>query len=82
MRQAQLGEVGEARVQVRVQVQVEVQRLAVDGVYARLSWGPSSNPAWRDQQELKHLMGPVQVPVAEALLPLEEAGIATVRVSF
>ena len=65
--------------EVQAWVQVRAQGLAVDAVYARLSWGLTSNPVW--QRELGHLMGPVLVPVAEVLLLLEEAGIGTVRVS-
>ena len=70
---------GEARVQVPVPVQVQV--LAVDGVYARSSWGLSSNPVWQGQRGLKHLMARVLVLVVEVLLPQEEAGAGTVRVS-
>ena len=80
VRQAQLGEVGEVQVQVQ-EVEGRVQGFAVDGVYARFSWERSSNPVWRGQRELEHLMGRVPVPVAEVLLPLEEAGNGTVRVS-
>jgi hypothetical protein len=79
--EAQLGEVAEVRVQAQVRVQAGEQRSAVDGVYARLSWGLFSNLVWRGQWELAHLMGPVRVPVGEVLLPLEEADIGTVRVS-
>jgi hypothetical protein len=81
VRQAQLGEVGEVLVLVLVLVQLQVG-LAVDGVSAQFSWGLSSNPVWLGQRELEHLMAPVPVPVVEVLLPLEEAGAGTVRVSF
>jgi hypothetical protein len=83
VRQAQLGEVGEVLVLVLVLVLVQLQvGLAVDGVSAQFSWGLSSNPVWLGQRELEHLMAPVPVPVVEVLLPLEEAGAGTVRVSF
>jgi len=76
---AQRGEAAEGR--GRVQAGAREQQSAVAGVYVRLSWGLFASPVWLGRRGRAHLMGPVRVPEGEGLRPLEEAGIAAVRVS-